>query len=65
MPMTGEQLKRKLTQVYGADFHSLVAAELEVDRSTVYRWVAAKGAVPGIVSSWIVAKIAASKSENQ
>lgn len=54
--MTGDQLSRKLTQLYGADFHKRVADELEVDKSTVYRWCATKGKVPGIVASWIEAK---------
>jgi hypothetical protein len=57
-PMTGDQLKRKLTAIYGPKFHIPVAAELEVDKSTVYRWVEAKGKVPGIVASWINAKMA-------
>ncbi len=55
--MNGEQLHRKMTQVYGPDCIKLVADELEVDKSTVYRWLAAKEKVPGIVSSWIAAKI--------
>ena len=60
--MTGQQLYRKMIEVYGADCIKRVAGDLEVDKSTVYRWINAKGRVPGIVASWIDMRIAAQKS---
>jgi hypothetical protein len=56
--MTGGQLLRKLTMVYGDDFHREVAEVLRVDKSTVYRWINTKGKVPGAVAVWIETKIA-------
>jgi hypothetical protein len=53
--MTGIELSRRLTKIYGADFHGQVAAELDVNISTVYRWLAADN-VPGVVVAWIAEK---------
>lgn len=58
--MNGASLKRKLVEVYGKEFHAAVAAECEVDKSTVYRWIDADNKkVPGVVSAWITAKMEA------
>lgn len=59
--MTGAALKKKLISIYGKEFHAPVAAEAEVDKSTVYRWVAADR-VPGLVVAWITEKMAARKT---
>lgn len=60
--MTGAQLKKKLIAIYGKEFHAAAAKEAEVDKSTVYRWVAAD-TVPGLVVAWIKAEMRARKVE--
>jgi hypothetical protein len=51
--MTGGQLSRKLALLYGDDFHREVADVLDVDKSTVYRWINTKDKVPGAVAAWV------------
>lgn len=60
--MNGATLKKKLIAIYGKEFHAQVAKETAVDKSTVYRWVAAD-IVPGAVEAWILAEIRARKTE--
>lgn len=58
--MNGASLKKKLVEVYGNEFHAAVAAECEVDKSTVYRWIERnEKKVPGTVAAWITAKMEA------
>lgn len=59
--MNGAALKKKLIAAYGDEFHGPVAKECGVDKSTVYRWCAAKDQIPGLVAAWIAAKMAARK----
>ncbi len=53
--MDGATLKKSLVEIYGEEFHETVAAEVGVDKSTVYRWVGLP-AVPGLVCAWITNK---------
>ncbi len=56
--MTGTALKKKLSDLYGDDFYPQVAEELDVDKSTVYRWINLPK-VPGVVAAWIGLKLQA------
>ncbi len=50
--MTGQTLKAKLTSFYGQDdFLERAAKELDVDKSTIYRYLSAER-VPGPVAAW-------------
>lgn len=50
--MTGDVLKAKLTEFYGVEFYIAASKELNVDQSTIYRWIAADK-IPGPVEAWV------------
>ena len=53
--MTGATLKKKLTSLYGKNFHATVAKECGVNDVTVYRWCKA-AKVSGLVVAWLKEK---------